>query len=673
MIIKSLRLENIRSYKQHEIQFVPGTTLFEGAIGCGKSTILMAVEFALFGLGSEKAGALLRTKESKGAVTLCFEADNEEFEIQRTLNRKGKTTIQQGDGYIKSKEGTIQLAPTELKERVLQILNFNEPIDPKAQSNIFRYAVFTPQEQMKAILVMDSDARLQTLRKAFRLEGYKIARDNAENIANIIDKQADRYEAQSYGLDQTNQFLETKKQELSTYENELSSELSKETEAEKKIAGVKQRQIELIDERGKLSAAEGELPEVKKQIQDKTRIKDNHLRLSVNAKKRISDIQLRQNQLKLEKPTEKTLEQLKQELSEFQNQQRAMIASQGKINAKIQDYVHIEKKGNCPTCDREADSTEFAGRISTKQEELNKITKDLEQCDSDLVQTQNLIEKVKEHEQATRRNEEYAAQILEQEQINIENETKTKTLEEELENLGKREEEAKKAIELFANLSQQINEIDSALTQAQNAFRIIGIKVSSTKTKIEEIKKRISELNVEKTEKEQYAQKSSFLHEFEIWLSGYFIPTIENIERHVLIAINEEFNGLFQHWFASLVDDPTKEAKIDEEFTPVVEQDGYDQDVQYLSGGEKTSVALAYRLALNMLVRKVSSSMKSSLLILDEPTDGFSKEQLFKVRDILGELQCSQIIIVSHEKELESFADQVYKIAKTNGVSSICK
>ena len=58
---------------------------------------------------------------------------------------------------------------------------------------------------------------------------------------------------------------------------------------------------------------------------------------------------------------------------------------------------------------------------------------------------------------------------------------------------------------------------------------------------------------------------------------------------------------------------------------PLVEQDGYEQDYNYLSGGEKTSLALAYRLSLNTIVQKVSAGIKSNLLILDEPTDGFQQ------------------------------------------------
>jgi exonuclease SbcC len=186
------------------------------------------------------------------------------------------------------------------------------------------------------------------------------------------------------------------------------------------------------------------------------------------------------------------------------------------------------------------------------------------------------------------------------------------------------------------------------------------------------LEKRIVELENEVKNKGESVRKADFLAEYAIWLDDYFVPTVENIEKHVLIAVQQEFDELFQHWFSLLVEDPTKDARINEDFTPLIEQDGYEQEVLYLSGGERTSVALAYRLALNMLVRRVSASMKSGLLILDEPTDGFSKEQLFKIRDILKELECPQIVMVSHEKELESFADQVYKVTKVNGASSVC-
>ena len=128
---------------------------------------------------------------------------------------------------------------------------------------------------------------------------------------------------------------------------------------------------------------------------------------------------------------------------------------------------------------------------------------------------------------------------------------------------------------------------------------------------------------------------------------------------------------MFVKWFKTLLESEDIEGYIDEDFTPIIDQSGYELEIASLSGGEKTSVALAYRLALNTIVKQVTDTMKNNLLILDEPTDGFSREQLFRMRDILHDLNCEQVIMVSHEKELESVADYVYQVNKEGTISSV--
>ena len=59
------------------------------------------------------------------------------------------------------------------------------------------------------------------------------------------------------------------------------------------------------------------------------------------------------------------------------------------------------------------------------------------------------------------------------------------------------------------------------------------------------------------------------------------------------------------------------------------------------------------------------------LLILDEPTDGFSTEQLDKVRDVLEKLNLRQTIIVSHESKIESFVENTIRISKDNHASFV--
>ena len=91
----------------------------------------MAIEFALFGLESERGASLLRSGEQKGTVTLVFEVDGTEYSVERNLAKKaGK--VQQTDGVLKTPEGSETLSPRDMKERMLKLLGFEEPVDPKA-------------------------------------------------------------------------------------------------------------------------------------------------------------------------------------------------------------------------------------------------------------------------------------------------------------------------------------------------------------------------------------------------------------------------------------------------------------------------------------------------------------------------------------------------------------
>mgnify|MGYP001570677881 FL=1 len=57
--------------------------------------------------------------------------------------------------------------------------------------------------------------------------------------------------------------------------------------------------------------------------------------------------------------------------------------------------------------------------------------------------------------------------------------------------------------------------------------------------------------------------------------------------------------------------------------------------------------------------------------MLDEPTDGFSSEQLDKVRDVLEQLNAKQVVIVSHESKIESFVDNVIRVGKEEHISKV--
>ena len=198
-------------------------------------------------------------------------------------------------------------------------------------------------------------------------------------------------------------------------------------------------------------------------------------------------------------------------------------------------------------------------------------------------------------------------------------------------------------------------------------------ELGSIEANLENLNKESDRLHSEIKSAEKYEQRYKKLSNYNEWINDFFVPTVELIEKQIMISIQQDFNKTYQNWFSMMIEDPTKESRIDEDFTPLVEQDGVLLPTDYFSGGEKTSIALAYRLTLNTLMRQETDSLKSNLLILDEPTDGFSKSQIYKIRPILQELNSQQIILVSHERELESYVDNIFRINKENGISTVTR
>jgi len=69
MKIKKIILNNIRSYEDQEVNFPDGSVLLSGDIGSGKTSILLGIEFALFGLQpGQKGASILRKILIKGPI-----------------------------------------------------------------------------------------------------------------------------------------------------------------------------------------------------------------------------------------------------------------------------------------------------------------------------------------------------------------------------------------------------------------------------------------------------------------------------------------------------------------------------------------------------------------------------------------------------------------------------
>jgi DNA repair protein SbcC/Rad50 len=175
MIIKKVKLENIRSYENSEVNFPLGSTLLSGDIGSGKSSVLLALEFALFGLqpGVISGSSLLRKNAEQGSVELEFTLNNQEIKIKRTLERKKSSVSQGKDCFIELNGKQEKLSPEDLKAKVLQILNYPQSMLKSRTNLLYRFTIYTPQEEMKQILLEKPEERINILRKIFGIDKYK--------------------------------------------------------------------------------------------------------------------------------------------------------------------------------------------------------------------------------------------------------------------------------------------------------------------------------------------------------------------------------------------------------------------------------------------------------------------------------------------------------------------
>ena len=228
-----------------------------------------------------------------------------------------------------------------------------------------------------------------------------------------------------------------------------------------------------------------------------------------------------------------------------------------------------------------------------------------------------------------------------------------------------------KQVELTSSLTTY-NQQKSNFDQMLEIVKKKEILSATKNRELEIVKNRLLELTSEITEKEKHQEHIKRLRGLQEWIENKFLNLINLTERNVLMKLRSEFSNIFSEWFGLLVSNSLS-VRIDENFSPIINNQDYEIEYDFLSGGERTAIALAYRLALNQVLNSLVSQIKTKgVMILDEPTDGFSGEQVDKMRDLFDQLKSEQLILVSHEQKIEGFVDHVIRVEK-DGVSGVAR
>ena len=107
---------------------------------------------------------------------------------------------------------------------------------------------------------------------------------------------------------------------------------------------------------------------------------------------------------------------------------------------------------------------------------------------------------------------------------------------------------------------------------------------------------------------------------------------------------------------------------LDDEYDVTVYGPEGESSMSMVSGGEKIAIALALRLGITQAMSKG----ELDTILLDEPTIHLDSSRRHELINLLKDMSVlPQMIIVTHESQLENAADNLIKVEKENGISKI--
>ena len=690
MIIQSVKLKNIRSIKNLEIEFPPSTMLFYGDIGSGKSSLLKAIEFGLFGTltAAELSGdSLLRRGENRGTVELTFLIDNKKYTIKRNLKRtikNKKSTISQEEGSITEYSGSnlskTSYAPTDLRRKILKLLNYSITRYENAQKiPLFRYTVYTPQEQVKEILQAKPEERFEILKDVFGIEKYEIALKNIGVLNEFLYSSIKETKIYLDSIGNPDLLINKKKKEIDEQlkiVNKIEASLA---ESIVDLERVEQQVDTFQSEVNEYSKKSVEINNYYNIVEESNISKKENENSQEILLQEILALERELHSLpKLKLDIDLTEEQLEEQIKEHRKNQSKKEKQKVILEEKINNINTLLKEGKCSLCGQEIHEKErFNFELKDTNKKIENFSKEIDQ----LLYKMNNIELNLKNLREFTINQTKIASLSRLIAEKRKREDKLKELINQLEQkIKESQEKIKKILKRYGitdlkNFKDYENQLNLKLSNQKNLIK----KIKSEKSEIEKslsaetarlkiLNTELDKLNENLKEKKNLQEKLAFLTDLRNWITEDFQILIRDIEREIISASARQFNEYFKEWFGTLVEEDNIEVEIRlEDFEPIIMVNGYESPFRDLSGGEKSALSLAYRLALDKIINERYQEVKTKdLLILDEPTDGFSQEQINKMQDIFEKLNTTQMFIISHDRNLDSFVTDIYNFQKIN-------
>ncbi|MEM1644804.1 MAG: AAA family ATPase [Ignisphaera sp.] len=753
ILIRSVKLINILSHAQTQLEFPLGLTALVGPNGAGKSSIIDSIIYALFippqnikGFRGSSRRNLLRVGTSTGAIEIELSIGGKRYIVHRIVSA------------IKSDEITVYEVLEDGKKRVVvtgvqQALDYIRKLLFIPSVDSIRYTVVSRQNEITRLLEEQPSVRKELILKLLGLDELEKSREVLKEYLNQVISERNLFDELKFSLEDIRKRLrdiqlaiDQDKAELNKFEEE-SKNLSEIINRYEKLLELLKRYetlskaIEIVDE---LKSIEQAIPVCKKVMEFNV---DDYIYAMIMLKEH-----------------KKEIDEALKKIDEIDNELQSMLAKVvkelgisipdealndiSKVVEILEDYCRkIDSEKNlrkaelsiirssanvitvntrCPLCGRELDN-ELRNRIlSDIERRTREVIADIEKLDQVYVSVRKVIEYLKKLD---RRRLELKARIDNSRRYLDNYLQKYKELKDKVEDILERARNVPLFVKCWSYNSitetlKCLNKLTIEYTKAyeeklNSLKRLVGdfISVENLMSIYESVKREISSLgfdvdraDVHKIEVEHKELLSKFnsirerigkvrgrlesntklLEEFtkkEKELEERLANLKKSIELQPILdllvnkllgkdgllakVLTQEARRLIEKYANMVLKELGMDfgIKITENFEIEIYTTLGKLDVRSLSGGEMVSLAIALRIALAYTI----FGRLPGFFILDEPTQFLDAERRRAIFEIIRRLseKVPQVIVVTHDLEVEELADKVFYVSKEGGRSVV--
>ena len=227
-MIEKLKIKNFKSHEDSEIDFTPGLNIFLGEVGAGKTSILEAISFALFGkyAGNINQNGLIRRGAEKAEISLIFSTTTGRYKIERMISvkkiQKPKMSVYDGKEWMLAVDGA-----TAVSKSVEDFLNVD--------ASTFLAAIYASQSEIKEMLETQPGKRRERLDKLLGIDMYEKIWKTLGEAEHIVLKELTDIQEKASGVNVYERQLKIIRSRINSSKKELKALKNSLSDIDKKL------------------------------------------------------------------------------------------------------------------------------------------------------------------------------------------------------------------------------------------------------------------------------------------------------------------------------------------------------------------------------------------------------------------------------------------------------